>query len=42
MELKIPVKEIMTRNVVTIDIKSDVQKLAKKMLTLKLERYCHR
>ncbi len=32
MEVKMPVKEIMTRDVVTIDIKSDVQKLAKKML----------
>jgi CBS domain-containing protein len=36
MELKIPVKEIMTRDVVTVDIKSDVQKLAKKMLTYKV------
>ena len=32
MEVKIPVKEIMTRNVVTVDIKSDVQQLAGKML----------
>jgi len=32
MEVKMPVKEIMTGDVVTIDIKSDVQKLAKKML----------
>jgi len=36
MEDKMPVKEIMTRDVVTIDIKSDVQKLAKKMLTYKV------
>lgn len=36
MELKISVKDIMTRNVVTVDIKSDVQKLAKKMLTYKV------
>jgi CBS domain-containing protein len=32
MEVKMPVKEIMTRNVVTIDINSDVQHLAKKLL----------
>jgi CBS domain-containing protein len=32
MEVKMPVKEIMTRNVVTIDIKNDVQHLARKML----------
>lgn len=32
MEVKMPVKEIMTRNVVTVDIKSDVQNLARKML----------
>lgn len=32
MEVKMPVKEIMTRDVVTVDIKSDVQQLAKKML----------
>jgi len=36
MELKIPVKEIMTRDVVTVDIKSDVQNLAKRMLTYKV------
>lgn len=33
MEVKMPVKEIMTRDVVTVDIKSDVQQLARKMLT---------
>ncbi len=32
MEVKMPVKEIMTRDVVTVDIKSDVQQLARKML----------
>ena len=32
MEVKMPVKEIMTRDVVTIDIKNDVQHLAHKML----------
>jgi CBS domain-containing protein len=32
MEVKMPVKEIMTRNVVTVDINSDVQYLARKML----------
>ncbi len=32
MEVKMPVKEIMTRDVVTVDIKSDVPHLAKKML----------
>ena len=32
MEVKMPVKEIMTRDVVTIDIKNDVQHLAQKML----------
>jgi CBS domain-containing protein len=32
MEVKMPVKEIMTRDVVTIDIKSDVQHLARKLL----------
>ncbi len=34
MEVKMSVKEIMTRNVATIDIKSDVQQLSKKMLDL--------
>ncbi len=34
MEVRIPVKEIMTRNVASVDIKSDVPKLAKKMLDL--------
>ena len=33
MEVKMPVKEIMTRDVVTVDIKNDVQQLARKMLT---------
>ncbi len=33
MEVKMPVKEIMTRDVVTIDIKNDVQHLAQKMLS---------
>jgi CBS domain-containing protein len=32
MEVKMPVKEIMTRDVVTADIKSDVQHLARKLL----------
>ncbi len=32
MEVKMPVKEIMTRDVVTVDIKSDVRALARKML----------
>ncbi|MDP2767917.1 MAG: CBS domain-containing protein [Candidatus Methanoperedens sp.] len=32
MEVRMPIKEIMTRDVVTIDIKSDVQHLAQKML----------
>jgi len=32
MEVRMPVKEIMTRDVVTVDIKNDVQHLAKKML----------
>lgn len=32
MEVKMPVKEIMTRDVVIVDIKSDVQALARKML----------
>jgi len=32
MEVKMPVKEIMTRDVVTIDIKNDVLHLAQKML----------
>jgi len=32
MEVKMPVKEIMTSDVVTVDIKSDVSKLASKML----------
>ncbi len=36
MEVKMPVKEIMTTDVVTVDIKSDVQHLAKKMLTFKV------
>ncbi len=36
MEVKMPVKEIMTRDVVTVDINSDVQQLAKKMLTFKV------
>ena len=34
MEVRMLVKEIMTRNVATIDIKSDVQQLSKKMLDL--------
>ncbi len=34
MELRMPVKDIMTRNVATIDIKSDVPQLARKMLEL--------
>ena len=34
MEVQMSVKEIMTRNVATIDIKSDVQQLSKKMLDL--------
>ncbi len=34
MEVRMPVKEIMTREVVAIDIKSDVPQLAKKMLEL--------
>jgi len=34
MELRIPVKDIMTRNVATVDIKSDVPQLARKMLEL--------
>lgn len=33
MEVKMPVKEIMTRDVVTIDIKNDVQHLSQKMLS---------
>lgn len=33
MEVKMPVKEIMTRDVVTIDIKNDVLHLAQKMLS---------
>lgn len=33
MEVRMPIKEIMTRDVVTIDIKSDVQHLAQKMLS---------
>ncbi len=36
MEVKMPVKEIMTSDVVTVDIKSDVQHLANKMLTFKV------
>lgn len=32
MEVRMPVKEIMTRGVVTVDIKSNVQQLAHKML----------
>lgn len=36
MEVKMPVKEIMTRDVVTVDIKSDVAQLAKKMLNYKV------
>lgn len=32
MEVKMPVKEIMTRDVVTVDLKSDVQHLSQKML----------
>lgn len=36
MEVKMPVKEIMTRDVVTVDIKSDVRHLAAKMLTYKV------
>lgn len=34
MEVRMQVKEIMTRNVATIDIKSDVQGLSRKMLEL--------
>jgi signal-transduction protein with cAMP-binding, CBS, and nucleotidyltransferase domain len=34
MELRMPVKDIMTRNVAVVDIKSDVQQLARKMLEL--------
>src|SRR3990170_2107433 len=34
MEVQMSVKEIMTRNVATIDIKSDVQQLSEKMLDL--------
>jgi CBS domain-containing protein len=34
MEVRMPVKEIMTRNVATIAIKSDVQQLSRKMLEL--------
>src|SRR3989304_132675 len=34
MEVRMQVKEIMTRNVATIDIKSDVQRLSRKMLEL--------
>ncbi len=34
MEVRMPVKEIMTREVAAIDIKSDVPQLAKKMLEL--------
>ncbi|HMB46621.1 MAG TPA: CBS domain-containing protein [Candidatus Methanoperedens sp.] len=36
MEVKMPVKEIMTGDVVTVDIKSDVRQLAVKMLTFKV------
>ncbi|MBU4492597.1 MAG: CBS domain-containing protein [Euryarchaeota archaeon] len=32
MEVRMPIKEIMTKDVVTIDIKNDVQHLAQKML----------
>ncbi len=32
MEVRIPVKEIMTRNVATVDIKSSIQQLSQKML----------
>lgn len=32
MDVKKPVKDIMTRNIVTVDVKSDVQHLTKKML----------
>ncbi|HEY9205175.1 MAG TPA: CBS domain-containing protein [Candidatus Methanoperedens sp.] len=34
MEVRMPVREIMTRDVATVDIKSEVPKLAKKMLEL--------
>ncbi len=34
MEVRMPVKEIMTRDVITVDIKSDVPLLAQKMLKL--------
>lgn len=34
MELRMPVKDIMTRDVATVDIKSDVPQLAQKMLEL--------
>lgn len=36
MEVKMPVKEIMTRDVVTVDINSSVSQLAHKMLTYKV------
>lgn len=36
MEVRMPVKEIMTRNVVTVDIKSDILQLAQKMLAFKV------
>lgn len=36
MEVKMPVKEIMTRDVVTVDIKSSVSQLAQKMLAYKV------
>lgn len=36
MEVKMPVKEIMTRDVVTVDINSSVSQLARKMLTYKV------
>ncbi len=34
MELKMPVKDIMTRNVATVDIKSNIPQLARRMLEL--------
>ncbi len=34
MELRMPVKDIMTRDVATVDIKSDIPQLARKMLEL--------
>ncbi len=36
MEVRMPVREIMTRDVATVDIKSDVSQLASKMLELEV------